>query len=323
LSSDNGIEFGVFWGDSLRERVVTKEAIIENLLYLNDVVCLSADSGVGKSLLALQLLCNLTTGESFLGTYKTARPMCVLYVQTEGDRSETLERLEAMCAGMKLDDSKWVHINLSGISLNTPQGLKDFKHLALAPGIKYDVIILDPLYTTVKGSLSSDEVATDWIRSVREIKAIFYNCAVILLHHEGKDIYQEGKLLPRKADSMFGSTFWKAYVNYTYRLYRHGDKHILELGKRRNDKTPDKLELKLVEPFPLKYVYADEDVNVPRLKVISLLGAKPEGASCKEILEACGISKATFYRVIKVLLDEGTIEKMEVNAHIIKYRKKV
>jgi hypothetical protein len=303
----NGVEFGAFWGAGLHSRVIPKIPVIEHFLYRNDVAFLVADAGVGKSIMALQIMANLTTGTPFLGTYKVVKPCNVCYLQTEGDRAETLERMEAIGKGLGIDYSRVTHINLPGIALNTPDGMGQFINLAKASGMQYDVIIIDPLYTTVKGSLSKDEVATDWIRNVREIKKHFTNCAILTLHHVPKDHWQDGILV---AKTMFGSAFWKAYANYTYILTKVDGKHILTVEKRRNDKVGfDKLELKLVQPYPLYYAYAEKDPGSVKMKVLAVVQTSPEPLSAKMIEEVAQISRASVFRALKILLTEGRIRK--------------
>lgn len=308
----DGVEFGAFWGNSLYSRVIEKSSIVEDFVYTNDVVCISADAGVGKSLFLLQLLCNLTTGEPFLGTYKIPRPCNVCYLQTEGDRGETIDRIKAMCGGMGIDNSRWVHINLAGICLNTEEGKNKLKDLMLAPGMRYDVLMIDPLYTTVKGSMSKDEVATDWIRNMREIKELFKNCAVFIAHHLPKDNYVDGKKVGK---TMFGSVMWRAYVNYSYQFTKKDGKHTLTVDKKRNDKIGfDHLDLKLLEPFPLKFIYADEDATTSKNQVKAVIVGAGKPLSAKEIIEKTGISKATVFRVLKLLMKgEGVVKLTDHN----------
>jgi hypothetical protein len=315
-----GQEFGVFWGKSFFTQVIDKAPIIEDLLYTNDVISISADAGVGKSLLALQLSCNLTTGTPFLNTYKVTHPCNVCYLQTEGDRGETVERVKAMASGIGFDPNKFALINLSGICLNTPEGMEQLKELMLAPKMKFDVLIIDPLYTTVKGSMSKDEVATDWIRNMREIKGLFKNCAMIILHHLPKDNYVDGVKMPK---TMFGSAMWKAYMNYSYNLSKHEAHHVLALEKRRNDKIGfEQLELKLLEPFPLRFVYLEDDPSLAKTKVRETLKQSHEPMSAKKIIDITKLSKASVFRVLKLLMKEETVAKITDHDRVIAYRYK-
>ncbi len=300
-------EYGVFWGPALYERASAKLPIIEHFLYERDAICISADPGVGKSILALQVLCSLTTGDDFLDTYSVARKCKVLYVQTEGDRSETIERVEAMKMGLRLDDSNWVHMNIEGLNINTEDGLRKFMQLAKAPGMRYDVIIFDPLYTTVKGSMLLDDVATDWVRNIRAIKGAF-NCAMIILHHDNKEqILANGKRLERKKGNVFGSVFWGAFFSYTYKLVRDGKTYCLETGKERNAKVFDKIYLKMLEPKPLMFTMLDDGAGVSMVQVEKLLKEATKPHTAAEIIKATELSKATIHRILKTLLRNGMV----------------
>lgn len=302
-----GEEFGVFWGPDLYTQVIDKAPIVEDFLYTNDVICIAADAGVGKSLFALQLMCNLTTGLPFLGTYRIPKPCNVCYLQTEGDRGETVDRVRAMAQGIGIDNSRWCHINLAGICLNTTEGMTQLKAYMAKPTMPFDVLIIDPLYTTVKGSMSKDEVATDWIRNVREVKEMFKNCALVILHHLPKDNYVDGMLVPK---TMFGSAMWKAYVNYSYSFSAKDGRHTLKLEKRRNDKVGfDHLEMKLLEPLPLRFVYADNDPSLAKTQVREMLKDAKGQRTARQIIDTTGLSKATVFRVVKILLQDGVIAR--------------
>jgi len=307
-------EYGVFSRAKLWERAPAKTYIIEHLLYDRDVMCISSKAGVGKSVLTLQMMCCLTSGTNFLDTYKVYRPCNVLYIQTEGDRAETLERLTAMRKMVPLDDSRWAHINLPGIAINDP---KEFQQLVAAVrnlGMPIDVIIIDPLYTTVKGDMSKNEVSTDWIRNIRWLKA-FCDCAVIVNNHEGKDVYNEGVAIDRGAVSIFGSTFWAAFFNQNYRLKVYDGHHLLEIGKNRSGKAVDKIAMRMVTDGTLAYIPHDETATVKQIKVETILReGRPVGA--KELVKLSGLSQATVYRVIRKLEDEGKIERVFLDGGI-------
>jgi RecA-family ATPase len=277
-------------------------------LYENDVVCISAKPGTGKSLLAMQMMFNLTTGKPFLETYGIPKPKNVLYVQTEGDRAETIERIGNMKMGVGIDDSKWVHVNLPGVILNTPKGLDELMTLIEVPRICYNVIIIDPLYTTVKGSMSKDDVATDWVRNARKLKG-HYNATMLVLHHDTKDIYDSGGgVIDKGADHIFGSIFWGAFLSQNFKLRLVRGTHYLELGKQRSGKMVDKIAMKLVEPRPLMFKETDESESaMDRLK--DVLRKEDRKMNIKEIVEKSKLSKASAYRVLKKL----DLEKESVN----------
>ena len=303
-------EFGIFWGDELYNYSAFKEPIIEHMLYKNDVICISSEAGVGKSILALQLIFSLTSGDSFLDTYKVYKPCNVLYLQTEGDRSETIERINNMKKGLRIDDSRLVHINLEGVMLNIDERMNEFIELAKIPNINYDVIFIDPVYTTVKGSMIKDEVATDWVRNIRRLKGIF-QASVVAIHHDNKDVYFDGQIVKKSNKNIFGSVFWGAFFNHNFKFKTVGGIHYLQLGKQRSGKVTDIVEMKLVEPEPLMFVNNDEHLDLSTTKVVSVLKLAGIKLPPMEIKKKIDMSRATTYRALARLVDSERIERIE------------
>lgn len=298
-------EYGVFSGEDIYAYDGTKNPIIDSILYEKDVICISAFPGVGKSLLIMQMLSNLTTGEPFLETYEITKPQNVLYVQTEGDRAETIERMKNMQRVIKIDNTRWAHMNVSCVTLNTDRGLQDFLAMAHKPKMKFDIIIIDPLYTTVKGSLSDDTVATDWVRNVREIRNQF-DCTFIVLHHDGKELYHEGHVIDKGNSNIFGSTFWAAFLSNNYKLKVKPDgTRVLDLGKERSGKMIDSLTMQLVEPSPLYYTLgAHPPDSTEKIKLI--LKANGKAMHLKELVKMTNLSRATVYRALRYIQKDIT-----------------
>lgn len=308
MKEANKEEYGVFWGAELYNYNATKVPIIDNLLYENDCICISSKPGVGKSLLAKQILCCLTTGSDFLDTYSVNGARNVLYIQTEGDRAETIERLGNMRKGVSIDDRKWVHINQAGIVINSDVGFATISRLASVPNIRYDVIIIDPLYTTVKGSLKDDDVATEWIRNVRRLKAL-WNSAVIVLHHDRKETTHNGKAIEEQNDSIFGSVFWAGFFNHNFKLKKVNGYHYLEAGKQRSGKVLDILEMKLMEPSPLCFVNKDDVCSTSSATISTLIKSWMGRVSNKDLVEKSGLNRSTVHRITKKLENNKLIEK--------------
>lgn len=302
-------EYGVFWGPELYNYKHAKVPLIEYILYENDVICISSRPGVGKSILALQFVFCLTAGHAFLDTYAVARPCNVLYIQTEGDRAETIERVANMSKGLTIDNARWAHINQAGLMLNTQYGISQLVKLALEPQMQYDVIILDPLYTTLKGSLNNDEVAGDWVRNLRALKGKF-NCAMIVLHHEHKDMYHQGQVVDRLEDNVIGSFAWNAFFNQNFKFRVHNGLHTLNRGKQRSGKIVDTVEMKLIEPAPLLFVNNDEHLETSTIKVSKYLKEMDKPCLVKDIAKETTLSLATSYRAIKKLVNNHLVENI-------------
>lgn len=305
-----GAEFGLFYGENLYVGADDKQPIIENILYDRDVVCMIADPGVGKSILALQLMFSLTGGHPFLETYEVRRPCNVLYFQTEGDRAETIERIRSMKHQLRLDDSKWAHLNLPGIHLNTPEGLEKFLGYSKQAGMQYDVVIIDPLYTTVKGSMLKDDVATDWVRNMRSIREV-YGCAFVVLHHDNKDTHaSDGSLIPKNKNAVFGSVFWGAFFNSTFKLHRKGDHHVLVGGKQRSGKIVDGLDLEMVQPHPLHYRQVMGSSYGSSKNTVFEIVRKHGPCGSGQVIKETSLGKATVFRALKALCNEHKLERV-------------
>lgn len=310
FSEDSSNEYGYFFGSRLYDRPSIKDPIIDHILYEKDVICISSAPGVGKTMLALQMMCNLTTGTPFLGCYNIPRPMNVLYIQSEGDRSEILERLDSMRAHNVLDDTRWAHINIPGAKLNKDQDFQFFREMVGNHFMLYDVIIIDPLYTTVEGSLCMDDVATAWIRNIRTLKAE-YDCAIIVLHHDAKDIYNEGVSVDRGNNISYGSVFWQAFFNHNFKLKIKQGVYTLDIGKSRNDKNIDKIEI-VLQPEPLTFTFKDEELPTNNFVVLSTIDKSPVAITAREIMKQTGMPRATVYRVLGKLIKNKQILEDDV-----------
>ena len=78
----------------MRKNATKKDFIVDNLMKSNGLYCLVARPKVGKSFLALQLANSVATGTNFWG-FRTS-PSPVLYISTEMDNSQIIDRIDAM-----------------------------------------------------------------------------------------------------------------------------------------------------------------------------------------------------------------------------------
>lgn len=313
-------EVGVFWGEEVFNFPMSKEPIIDKFLYEGDCICISSAPKCGKSLFAKQLMCALSSGSPFLDSLEVHRRCNVLYVQTEGDRSETIERLTRMREGVEISPGRIFHMNLAGIALNTPEGFATFSALAEQPRVTYDVIIIDPLYTTVKGSMKDDNVATDWIRNVRSFKAK-HSAAMIVINHDAKESFdKEGNAVDYGNARTFGSQMWLAFFNHNFRLKKFNGMHRLEIGVQRSGKIIEQLDMKLLEK-PLMFTNNAMQAPSRENKVSELLKTENRWMHQPEIMKRTGNSQATISRAICKLRDNKMIEEMKIEGILhYKYR---
>lgn len=314
-NAPEGVEYGIWTGEEIYQKIVPKEPIIEGIFNRGDHLLITSIAGTGKSILALQLVCNLTTGTDFLGTYHIPRPFTVLYVQTEGDRAETVHRLRHMCKALNIDDKMWAHYNAAGLVLNTDEGRASFIAKIRELSLSYEVIIIDPLYPTIKGGLTNDEVATDWQRSTRVVRAYYKTVSYIVFHHDTpKENWQDGHKVEKPPEDIFGTSMWSNWMSANYRLVKRDGKHILTGGKGggrgRSGQGVMEIKMKLMEPSPLFYTIDEEGLNDTATKLLTMmLNDRTKRYRRTELEDIMGKSKATVCRALVVLRDK--LDKVE------------
>ena len=129
------------------------EPLIEGLIWEKDNIFIIGTEKVGKSILALQFAFALTSGQPLFGEYKVKHTCPTLYVQTEGKLDETKERIEAMLKVNECDTRNLWIAYFPSLTIDTDGGLQAFISLVEARDIKPQIIILDPLYHSIKGNL--------------------------------------------------------------------------------------------------------------------------------------------------------------------------
>jgi hypothetical protein len=304
------IEFGYFEGDAIYDEALVKTPIIEGFLYEKDVTFIVAPPKTGKSILLLQILSSLTTGTPLFGMLPVMKKCRVLFLQMEGDRGETAKRITNMKKALKIDDTMWTLCNKPGLALNKDGAFSNFLAELRSLNRHYDVIILDPLYTTMQGNLSDSEAVTAWQHNVRTLCAE-YGCAIIVAAHPPKPSNVDGVMMHHT--SSFGSTFWDAYVNQTLHFSKNKGVHVLTTIAQRSEDIVDKIELNLIEPSPLMFVLREENLISSESNVIKILIDK--GALNMRALEhASGLSRASTYRVVGMLRDKGKVRRTEDGA---------
>ena len=310
-------EYGLFSGPNIFKCSITKEPIIDRVLYRKDVAAFVAKRKTGKSIMALQLIANLTNGTNLFQTFDVAKKHNVLYLQTEGDRSETCERYESMNKGILFDTSRLVHKNVPGISLDDRGEYEKFAKSVNSLGRKFDVIIVDSLYMSLGGRLSDEEATKQWISNMREFKAQ-HDAALILMHHPTKDSFsQMGKEID-KGDDMFGSSFWGNFVNQIFKLTYHKkeSRYTLSCNTERSNKILDEIDLKMNDE-PLMFVHGDDDFSSATHMVEGFLRGNKGAYEPRKLCNKHGkrglisVSTAQFYRSIEILINNGVVKKFK------------
>lgn len=194
----------------------------DSLLPMRQVVMLSGDGGMGKSLLALQLALDVSTGAPWIGIAVQAGP--VVYLSAEEDESEVAIRQSEIAAAEGIDASQAFtleYITMAGEDAvlahetGNGAGLKAtpfFTRLeATLDSINPALVVLDNLADVFAGNENNRGLAKRFVGMLRHL-AIRYDCVVLLLAHPSLTGLASGS-------GLSGSTAWNNSVRA--RLYLH------------------------------------------------------------------------------------------------------
>lgn len=305
------------------------DPIIESILYPKDYIMIVAEEKMGKTIIAQQLSCNLTTGKPFLNIFDIPKPVNVWYFITEGKENDLKDRFIRMKNAIEIDTSRLTLIP-TYFRFNTIIGEKIIEEIVNSnAGPKPDVIIIDSLYPAIKGSLRDEEVVNDFHFTMRQIQKEL-DCAIILIHHFSKRVRTpDGKIIERTDKDLFGSAFFAAAVDHVLWLdkWQYGDKEekgndkILKCDTQRSGKIFDSVRIRLLQPDPLHfesiYKHMEEEHRV--LEVIK--SAKDEGFDRETITKKARIGRTVFFQIMRELVNKGLIEKSNGKVKYYKIKK--
>lgn len=317
-------EHGFYTGEQLLNLPIDlSRSLVDKIIYERDVVILSGKEKSGKSVFAQQLAFALGSGEPFLSSFKSYQS-CVVYIQLEGKRSETQQRINAMRQGVSWDSRNFNLVFQPGLAINIPSGLEHLtkeidegllkNHL---PSPK--LIVFDPLYMCVHGDLCNQEVASDTCKAFRMI-ADKYSSALLIIHHEHRPIRFEGRTIDEGDNSIFGSFVWKAFSDHVLQFRKVSKGHNqLTCNTQRSAKIIEKIELVYMGPEPMMF---EVKVDVtPFVQAIIMQLSKEKDLSAAEIGNKCGIGYSTVMGALRYLKKNKQIERVG-DGYPVKWRLK-
>ncbi len=285
--------------------------LVDRLLWERDNVILVGSEKVGKSILALQLAFALTSKQPFLGEYPVSRECSVLYVQAEGKKGDTRDRIRSMMQVNDVNLDKLFIAYYPSLGLNTMAGLDVLVENIEEIGVKPEVIILDPLYQLMRGSLSDEEDARAMTANLRKLGEL-YNATIVLTHHTHKPIRtKEGDLIEEGDDAVFGSFVWKAWADHTL-LFRmtHGKMRVLSCSTQRSGRVLDKDELTLTDkPYLAFDRRADAGAPFEQLVKRTLDSVGEKGATREQLIELTGLSLTSVEKSLRKMIQVGEARK--------------
>jgi hypothetical protein len=196
--------------------------IIEEIMFPQNKVFIYGRYKSWKSMLAMHTGYCLAQGTPWFG-FNTTKSV-VLVVQCEIQKYQYKIRSDKYADGNQLSDKLAKRI-----------ACEENLHIASEPYIKLDqgfgyqaleaeiyrlhptVIIIDPLYKVVSGRLSDEWEMRKFTDRV-DMLIDKHKVSVIIIHHDRKEQIQEGQVMNRGSQEMYGTVFFQGWCDSSVRL---------------------------------------------------------------------------------------------------------
>lgn len=293
------------------------EPIIENgIMPYQSHILIAGESGVGKSLLRLELAIHLAKGYEWLGIFKIPRPRRVLICQWENPEITEKKRIITMCRGLGFPATELTNIRylprVKRYNLSLKGEREEMQAMVHRSGA--EVIIYDCL-SNMHTEKENDNVKMRMILdSLSDINSAC-GTSCILIHHFGKPNAENSvanKYRIRGAQSISDWAFTIAV--YSEVPARKRVLRQLELTKVRDGFAPKKpYVFERDENFLLNQI--DPFIECPPEKIVEMIektfnGEAPSIKALKEeIMEFLGCQPRTAHDFLKNAFDLEYIEK--------------
>ena len=312
--------------------------LIENFLWRNSISIICGQEKACKSIITSQKCMAMTCGEPFLGCFDVIKPLKVLYIQAEGSMSETKERFisATKANGIKWNPDNWRHYSPAFLCLDTPEGYNDIVGRIESDGYKPDVIVIDPLYTSVTPgkSLNSDELIRPFYGNLRRLQNK-YKCAVVIVHHEHRPKLDKfNNKLEEGDNAIFGSSMLKNFASHVLRISIVNERgnpiapekeenskykfRKLACATQRNGNVVKKVMLKLVEEPLMLEIMDSKPTNSTEESVLACVTNKGKIAAV-DVSEITGINHNTVQSTFRRLVAKKLIKKVDKEGHKVFY----
>ncbi len=150
---------------------------------------IAAPTGIGKSVLAMQMQLCFAIGRPCLGLVP-ARPLTALYVQAENDEGDLIELRDGILDGLQFTKAEreqaFSNIRIATIDDSCGMPFLTGPVPQLLEGKPTDTFYCDPLLSYLGGNVSQQEVVSPWLRNGLNPLLHRHQCAGIMFHHTNK-----------------------------------------------------------------------------------------------------------------------------------------
>ena len=219
-------------------------------------------SGLGKSVLCTQAAITWAIGRAFFGINPHGNGLKSLIIQAENDEGDVAEAIQGVLKAMNLTphEIELVKANVIIVRDCTSTGEKFVDRVRrLVEKYKVDLVWVDPLLAFIGGDLSSQETASEFLRTMLNPLSLSAGFAWMLIHHTPKPVREgNGYQGHDKAYSGFGSSELTNWARSVLTLAPAGDDaegrriyrlEVTKRGKRSNLNSGGIVAQTAIQPY--------------------------------------------------------------------------
>ena len=219
---------------------------------------LIGSSGMGKSVMSMQIALSIATGSDLLDVMKVHKPRRVLMLQAENDEDILKRDAESIVKNLKLD----VSLVMKNLVIEHVYGTSDITFVdymeRIIQEVKPEVVIVDPYQSYTTGNLNTSESFDLW-STVVDLILKKYDIALLLVTHTGKPRDTDGWV---EDEMQYLSTGTAKQQNWSRTAmilrYNRKDENRFILGLCKN---PAAMGLKDAEGHLVKRMYVEHSHN--------------------------------------------------------------
>ena len=175
---------------------------------------IAAQSGIGKSVIAMQAAVSFAVGRPLFGL-RPVSPLKCLLIQAENNRLDLVEPFKSICAMFELDaaEKRLLAQNLTVVSNDINSGESFTRFLNhIAKKHRPDLVFIDPLLSFFGDDISKQAPCSRFLRNLLNPVLHKWKFGLIVMHHTGKpkskDEEQSGNALSYAGTGSSELTNW-------------------------------------------------------------------------------------------------------------------
>lgn len=292
---------------------------IDRLLEEKSLSIIHGGGGEGKSYMTVAMAAVMAAGGDIGPLVRARKPVPVTYMQTEGNEEDFGERVKWHVERLNqrhIIDKNLHFIDIAPINMANWQDKGVNELIGWLKETRSKVLFVDSLYSSLRGSMSSDETAMGFHETVKILRYEVPGLAIVGIHHDHRAKLDEtGNVIDEGAGSFFGSGFWYNMCDQFLKWKRDARGNgVLKQTKSRSVRTEIKEPIHILfDGSTGEMVASDQDeagvdTNIRRwiietegreFKTADLLDAMPE------------VSRRTVSRHLGLLKDAAFIDQTQ------------